>query len=286
MNILTKICVVLLVVVSLVASVVFTTLATANPNWKNAYQQEVQARKHLSTQTTAYMAAVKSSDALLTATRAKLEKAKGDAAKKIVALEASLRERSADAAVIQGELKLLSGKITTLESLMAAKEATNASLHAELKKARDKSGDIDKALTAMGDELQAERDIVVRMTNSLRILKEQVADQKRINADLSSRLASRGKGQPTAAAEVVSIQPEQRILGAVTAISRDLASVNVGSAHGVKKGMELIVFRGDKFVGKLKIEQVRVNESAGLVINKVLTPRQGDKVASNLNTGG
>ena len=57
-----------------------------------------------------------------------------------------------------------------------------------------------------------------------------------------------------------------------------MASINIGSAKGIKKGMRLIVFREDNFVAHLQIELVDLNNAAGVIVNKRLEPRKTDKV--------
>ena len=131
-----------------------------------------------------------------------------------------------------------------------------------------------KNSTANVDRLKANSQSLIRQNEELN---NQLVEANKSLAIYKQRLpgADIEEGDP--------LPPATKISGTVTAISDNLASVNVGSAHGVKKGMKLILFRGDQFVGHLKVEQVRINECAGMVMNKQLDPMQGDRVTSDLD---
>jgi hypothetical protein len=46
--------------------------------------------------------------------------------------------------------------------------------------------------------------------------------------------------------------------------------------------MQLIIYRGSEYVAKLRVDQVDVGQSAGIVSDKRLDPLQGDKVTDRL----
>ena len=70
------------------------------------------------------------------------------------------------------------------------------------------------------------------------------------------------------------------IVATILAVKEGIASINAGSAKGVRPGMRLIVHRGERLVGYLKIIEVEAQESAGLLVDDVMKAQQGDKVTS------
>ena len=79
---------------------------------------------------------------------------------------------------------------------------------------------------------------------------------------------------------------EMEIVGTITAVSQDVASINIGSAHGVVKGMKMTIYRGGMYVGTIRIEDVKPRVSAGIITQANLPPVKGDKVASRMSDPG
>ena len=87
---------------------------------------------------------------------------------------------------------------------------------------------------------------------------------------------SRRRNQPATGKPVATGTEEgQKIDGQITAASGNTASVNIGSAKGIKKGMRLIVYRDNRntvqILGYLQISDVDLSESGGVIVD-----RQGD----------
>ena len=82
---------------------------------------------------------------------------------------------------------------------------------------------------------------------------------------------------PASGAAPAATQPAN-VIGTVTAVKGDIASINVGSAKGVKRGMVAIVSRGAKFICEIQIEEVDINQSAGIITKRSQDPAMGDKV--------
>ena len=68
------------------------------------------------------------------------------------------------------------------------------------------------------------------------------------------------------------------IRGKVVETDGRLLSVSVGSADGVKENMVFVVFRGDDYVGDLRISTVRPNEAAGELTKSVTPAQPGDRI--------
>lgn len=94
------------------------------------------------------------------------------------------------------------------------------------------------------------------------------------------------KGHPTPATAGTTTAPEAQgtHAGTITAVNvKDgSASINVGSADGVKKGDVLFIHSGSRFLGRLTIQEVKTNEATGTISDKKGDIAQGDSVTNRL----
>jgi hypothetical protein len=62
----------------------------------------------------------------------------------------------------------------------------------------------------------------------------------------------------------------------------DRAEVSLGSDDGLRQGHTLEIYRGDKYLGRMQIEEARPHEAIGLILKeyKQETIRKGDQVAT------
>lgn len=74
-----------------------------------------------------------------------------------------------------------------------------------------------------------------------------------------------------------------RKVGHVSNVSDDLIQVNLGLTHGITKGMKLILYRKDKFVGVMEVKIVQKTASVGKITQTNLEPRVGDGVVDRLD---
>ncbi|NBB94713.1 MAG: hypothetical protein GVY16_03135 [Planctomycetes bacterium] len=287
MSILTKISVVIMVVASLVASVVFFNMATMPENYRQWYEQERQAYKNLEARCNELAAALGRKNQALTAERETLQSQLADVRAERDAASNKASELAVKLGQAQNNIGIITTKLTDVEKTLDAQRATNESLSEELQGAYERLNKAreDKALLA--DNLKEAEKRIDLLQKNLRLAQRQREDQKAELEHLNTKIRDLERRVPgaVAAAETEPIAPPG-IAGTITAVEGNLASANVGSAHGVKDGMMLIVYRGDQFVGHLKVEEVEVNESAGMVVNKRLDPIQGDRITSStsLNT--
>jgi len=283
LNILTKICVVLLVVASLIASVVFISLATAAPNWRALFEQEKDALAQVELQRqmheeNASRLVKENNDLRKSATVRESEQAS-----KISELKNANSELKGDNVELGNHIKSIRSDLAVLQVTRGADQKANKKLIADLHKAWLRENKLQGKTIELGNKLKETQSELERKTKSLAVVKEQSQRLKELLVENNKTIAKlqKGGGKEEVAGETP--LPDHRVAGTITAIRNNLASINVGSAHGLKTGMKLIVYRGDQFVGRLKIEQVHVNEAAGVIVDKVLAPQQGDKVTSHLN---
>jgi len=176
----------------------------------------------------------------------------------------------------------LTGQLNQSGNMISAGDAERKQLQTQLESVRkDNSGlraDNFK-LSEVNQKLELQRQLYEQ---EIRLLKEQnfslgerlekLRSRGSVSAGESAPTASSGKAQPTTEAE------GSPILGQVTEVRGSLASISIGSAQGVKNGMEFIIYRNGQYLGKLRINKVLPSQAAGELLQKQGNIQPGDKV--------
>ncbi|MCK4601159.1 MAG: hypothetical protein KAU28_01750 [Phycisphaerae bacterium] len=278
MDVLTKICVVVLVVLVLVACPVFVKLASETANYKQAWLNMKDAKAMADHTAMVAQLATQRAQQDRDASEKKFQRDIEELQRKVSIARTALSEaRTAKTALEREKAALLANQTTLardielntarIKQLQEFWEATKKDVTRLTKRNVD--------LTALYNEAQV---VKQRQEKQVRFLKELLAEAREQVRIYEERL---GSGKATAAMEGP-VTPDVEITGTITAVDGELASINVGSAKGIKRNMKLCVYRHDQFVGYLRIDQVRVDESAGVLTTKRLDPMQGDKVTTKL----
>ena len=294
MSILTKVCVVLLVLVMLPASVVFIRQATAIPHYKQVLEGERTRGKLLDQDRKAKDLALDRAKGEITRLADRLEVVRTDLSGQITVLQSEVTKSGLaqnDSAALAKRLEI---QISQLQTIAAdAAKRTDAALAdaAGLRKTINKQNEDMILVKDQNSQLQAG---LRRAEELVRVYKEREAEAVR---DLEAKqellakyiekhgtpdkLDDRGKGTSDGG----------DVHATILAVKDRIASINAGTAKGVKAGMRLVVYRNDRFVGYLKVIEVEAQEAAGLIIESVLDAQQGDKVTSeqtmrNATAGG
>lgn len=285
MNILTKICVVLLMLTSLVASVVFIDYTRRTSDFRTYYKNERIARKEWGEQyselkkqldrtTARYIDLRESTDDSISTRDDKIE-LKNDT---IQSLKIDIGKKDADN-------KRMSANLIQLQTQLQGEGEEKDSLNSEVKAKITKIGFYETQVAAKTTEIGKLTEEIKTLKKSLRVSQMQkhnqtallTAQRKEIERLIPLIPASAKKGDKPVAGPAIT--------GHIRAVSEGIASINVGSANGVKKGMEFVIYRGGKFVGKLKIEEVRADEAGGLIRLGKLKPLPGDRVDNRMDLG-
>ena len=282
MSILTKICVVLLLIVTLVASTVFTKLAVTAPSWRQAYEGQVLRAEVANQQSGVHQMALQ---------RALLELSRTVEARKELEkdLATAKKDAAADKAAAGQRNHKLSTDIDALKADLAKVQLGLDKENAELKLLNEEKVKLQEALAETNDEarrFKSELDETITQRDRLAKLAkhraEQIRDLQAENAELTDKLRKPGVVAAADAAIGLGAAVGPKITGTVTAVGDGVASINIGRAKGVRKNMMLKVYRGGHFVAHLRIDMVETNTSAGVVLDKRLDVVQGDKVATDL----
>jgi len=284
LDILTKICVVVLVVLNLLAVPVFLKGILVPENYKFMYEQaQAQSDANALTATSAkraYQGAAEENLTLqkvLQASEAKYQEQLLDLTNQLESEQLKSVDLGAKFASINLQMvdlnsnyqryidraELFSDRISQQQSMIDRLTSESVDLYDQLKQKTadyERIGLIAKGLRERISELQETIDEQARQIEGMRV---------------------GGPGVPTVTRTLQPVKAEPIINGTVTAVTADnLASINIGSANGVKRGMEMVVMRGSELVGYLRIEEVDLTASAGIIVEKILTPAQGDKVVT------
>ncbi len=284
MDILTKICVVVLVVLNLLAVPVFLKGILIPENykfmWKQAKQEsQANAQDAISAQR-AKKNATEENLTLKNASRASEAKYQkqildltdqleseqfksGDLGVKIASINLQMVDLNSNYQRYIDRVKLFSDRDDHQQSIIDRLTSESVDLDDQIKQKTadyERIGLIAKGLRERISELQETIDEQARQIEGMRV---------------------GGPGVPTVTRTLQPVKAGPIINGTVTAVTSDnLASINIGSANGVKRGMEMVVMRGSELVGYLRIEEVDLTASAGIIVKKILTPAQGDKVVT------
>ncbi|HDY65161.1 MAG TPA: hypothetical protein ENH84_02865, partial [Phycisphaerae bacterium] len=151
-------------------------------------------------------------------------------------------------ATLKTNINSINDDLAVLSENDKAKQAFIESQQKRLKATWDRETKQQQEMIRISDSWKDERIRAERLEKNLRVTKEQNENQKNIIDELNQRLAdieNRIGVEGIAEEEQMPPTPEQKVTGTVTAFRNNLASINIGSAHGLKKGMQLIVNRVD-----------------------------------------
>lgn len=291
MSILTKIAIVLLVVVSIAASVVFINMATVPRSFRRQLQSEQSRsealaaglrRAQLATNRMSYINAMNQANSLgrIASLQTQVEGLEDQIS--------TLQQNNRDLAVEKNEhVAQVSQLAAALETEQQQTEAVSAQLQDALAK-KDELAKLNREYSQTNTRLagqieKLEKQVQVRL-EEIAQLEDRIVDLRETIEDLRANttiVAGPGPdGQPDGTGELTAT--EQKITGTVTSVREGIASIDVGSASGITKGQRFVIYRADNFVSYLDIAVVRATESAGHVVKAKLQPKIGDRVTNKL----
>lgn len=286
MNILTKISIVILVVLILAATPIFISQATLPPNYRDAFNKEHLARVAAEEQTRQAMFATQRANQKYDRVKKDATDYRREASLNIEGLEGRLAASKRDNANLQNDVTKIRGDLGKLKEQYDAIEKRRVLLSDQLKDLRTKYLKLTDDYRAESEKRKEKEADNRRLELVAGVLRHELENRRQTIAELDKKIKYledllppelRGKLAKETTVEPI---PDRPIEGTLTAISDDVGSINVGSAKGVKQGMRLIIFRGDKFVAHFKVSEVDINESVGIVVDRQADPVQGDKVMS------
>ncbi|NLF30116.1 MAG: hypothetical protein GX591_04415 [Planctomycetes bacterium] len=282
MNTLTKILIVALSLLCVVAAVLFIQLSVGQANYRQAYEQKDAAWEVAKAQAQQQTQVANLAKQALDALAAQKETGDRDAATEIDRLNTENARLQAENARLVGQQEAQSASLVGLKASVEQQTQMNELLTRQLDERNAVVQDLTeqhRRTTLQAQELARDLE-TARQNVSVKTGLLAAAESKIL--DLEQRLARAGTGTRLGDPAPV---PTTVINGRVTAVdaAHQVAQLNVGSADGVAEGMLFILYRGTEFVGELKVAQVQPNDCAGLLSNLQRQPQPQDKATTNLD---
>ena len=288
MNALTKAFVVVVTILSVVLVALVVPFAARVDDYRAQYDQMDQ--KYRSQLAAANDTANKVRNAIA-AKGSELE----TALESISALSAELDRANNDAKALEAKLNQAQLTIDRNSAAMEILSSDNQTKSDRLTKQSDQLqehiatiADLQSQRADLSQILIDERSKVRRLSdNYMRIQEENKALQQQLlekTAQLTIAMEKLAGFVDDPETEVTStVKPPMEIRGSVTKIDQPtegitFVQVNIGTRDLVKEGMEFTVYRGDEFVGKIKIASVDTAASVGQVTLSEGSVQEGDKV--------
>jgi hypothetical protein len=211
-------------------------------------------------------------------------------------LEAMHRKLSGLVVRQHEELRQRKARQVSLEKDLTASSAREERLDEQLAVTRQKLAEQNSQLAELEGQLDTQdrqlakrqRDLSAKEQQLARRERELSAQEERLDRLHRSAMAAAGgdSTRPVKPAPIEPLAPQrtgQPLTGKVAAVKDMVVVVNLGSEHGLKRGMRLIVYREAKLVGLLNVDEVGPGESACTFTRKLAEPRVGDRVIDRLD---
>lgn len=290
-NILTKVSIVVLVVLVVIASVLVITQTTLVDNYKEWYRQAETARRAVAHEAQLHAIGERRANDLLTQTRQDLIAQARQSQQRVRELQDELAQKEFQLGDLQKQLATLNAQINdvsvTLENEVEAREQAVTKyqdLREEYDTLRDRQRQLNESLKRSQSEVASYQEMSESLQEQIANLEQQLAAKDRQIEQLRTTVAQGGGAsatQPTdGLGRMTEATTDKKISGRVQTVRDGMASINVGRAQGVQKGMVLMIHRGANFVGWLRVERVEAGEAAGFIEDAQFDVQQGDRVAT------
>lgn len=280
MNILTKISVVVLLVLALFSSAVFISSAVIPDNYRTAWQNEQKKAELANQYAMNSMLALRRAQMALDKATGDLTSSRDESATQIRELTSKINDLTTKNGELNSQISVFGGEVTKLGAILKSEQEQRQAADELAKKLREELGQAHKEVAALTNQLQESLAVTGRMETTIRSYQVTIQDQK----EQIERLISERGGKAVAEQGGVTdgtVSPA-KITGKINGIQGDVASINVGSAKGIRPGMTLLIIRGDKLLAHLRIQQVDDSEAAGVIYDRQAEVQVGDVATTSV----
>ncbi len=284
MTTLTKIFIVVLAFFAIIISVLIVQFTATNTNykkladdWQSQFKQEQALRLASDNQQKINESYLNKVIDMQRDELAKMQTAKNEQATELANVKTSLLAE-------QQKNASLTGQNNQLTNMINAADAERKQLQSQIDIVRKDNAGLradNFKLSETNQKLDLQRQLYEQ---EIRLLKEQnfsLAEKLEKQRSRGPVSASAQESLPAGANEKASAATETEsapIIGQVTDVRDSLASISIGSAQGVKDGMEFIIYRNSQFLGKLRVNKVLPDQAAGELLQRQGNIQAGDKV--------
>jgi chemotaxis protein histidine kinase CheA len=282
MNWLGKVFVVLILIMSLVFMGLAMAVYATHRNWKDV----IEGTPGSPGLRTRLQQAEQKNQELIAQHNRKVEELEGEReaaeqqVRKLETERASLASRNQG---IQAELDKLNQDIAQATAAVAATQANNDKLAAEVTNLRQQIRTAQQARDAAFKETLASTERLHQLIGDYEIAQERLQQLTQQVAGMRNVMQSRDINPDTDPAGVV-----PTVDGVVSQVRRvpgdQLVEVTIGTDDGLKEGDTVIVFRGNRYLGRLAILETSPDKSVGRVERRYQQGQiqEGDRVATRL----
>jgi len=279
LSILTKISIVLLVVLVLPTSVVIIQQASQLPTYMDAYARRGTQIENINQANRHLQLALKQAQDQGKRSAADAQAALAEKRTVQERLQAQINDLVAEKLGMAAKLAEFTTAYQGLSESLKMEIAGRDRLRGELDVSRAQTNKLKDHVNQLNAALRDKEVAIARLERTVQKFREDIAIKEKEIIALQKVVETMGRPAAATGELGSGVKPDvPKIQGTITAIDNDVASINIGAAKGIKKGMRLIVFRDGDFVSFLQIELVDLNSAAGVLVNKRLEPRQNDKV--------
>lgn len=257
-----------------------STFLALNNDWKGKHEDAVEAHAKAITEKDEKIKEVeKKLEVREREYTAQTEKATG-----LETENAALRQQ---VEALRGDVNTRDAQITGFsDQLGRLQEAVNRqqqhieNLETQNAQAQDQAREARAAEMAANQALEAERGTTRELENTVAQKERDINQLTNEKGDLSLMVDfAKQKGI------VFDAFPMRAVNGAVVGADAGtkMVMVNVGKSHGVERGYVLDIVRGDRYVGRMRVDYVENNTASGILTITNDTPRTGDRVTNRLN---
>ncbi|MFP3937212.1 MAG: hypothetical protein ACLFVW_02640 [Phycisphaerae bacterium] len=278
MDTLTKIFVVVLVVLVLVFCPIAVNLLTVPENYREQLERAQQRNNVL--EATARTAKL-SEEAVLSRAedyKAQLERVRTSSEERVSELQSELDEERRHRAELQRSYNTAAAELKGINTSLDATVQLRRQLSEQLESTRDEANQLRREKMELSDALRDAEARADRLTDQIRLLRERLAASEERVSQLEERLASTGAEDEPRTRTAASVD----LTAEVTTIDENIVGINAGSAQGVSKGMRMIIYRDAELVAQVDIQEVDMSSAAGVITDRQLDPKPGDKVTTTL----
>ncbi|HBG27255.1 MAG: hypothetical protein A2Y10_12570 [Planctomycetes bacterium GWF2_41_51] len=283
MSTLTKILIVLLSLLSVYlcsSVVIYVTTAT---NYKQAYESLQSEHMALQEKSNTYEQQIEEKRRELAQLTDKLDNEiaslKADKSK----MEQELKNITRDKSDLDEKVKTLAASALGFKETVEGMQNNLVQTRSELEQARAESIKLGKNLneiTASLEEKMAQLDATT--AEKKRLLEEKAKLEQQISGKVSAfePITSTVSGPASPAPTAYDSSSNAPLQGKITAIEGNLATLSIGAADGVEKGMVFHVTQNDNFICDIRITEVDAEVAAGTLQLVQQQPRVGDIVST------
>lgn len=293
MSTLTKVFIVLMVVFSIAFTTMTISVVAQQANWRDT---ALKFQEHAKVADTNLRHMIAANATELAAANETID----EHLNRVKQLESQLQAGRNEVAQLRSELARAASEKSSSDAInrgLLAQLQTAEAARAEFQKQRDelekKNIDIERRNVDLNDRVNELTAQVAVMMEQQRQLEQQInvlseANQRishgaRVPAAGALMEDARGRSLPDVTAR--SPVTASAIRGHIVEVDGNLVTLSVGSADGVEKGMVFVVYRGDQYVGDVKVTLVDPKRAACETVTGNVPPRPGDQVTDALGLG-